>query len=246
MYKKYAVLAAVLLISAVGCGKTDDQGSSGETETTSQTEEVTEDAAVTETALPEETSETQTTSAVTTAEPVTDAAQTEKELPLVNEKNVLHSMKIGMTEEEALSEFGIENGIKFEGSHENADYEYDYIMTCDNVFGTGLKGYMFAQFDSSSQKLICCGYHLGRIISDGTNIFPYSEDELREAYSKITLQLADEFGEGTRPETIFGEGIREELTWEDGTEHIWSVYGIDLWSENSGINEIVVSRSVDR
>lgn len=245
MYKKLTALAAALLITAAGCGKIDDQGSDEETETTSQAEEVTEDVPMTETVSPDDLPETTTTSVEITTEPTAEAPEAEN-TSLAESINVLSSMKTGMTEEEALSEFGIENGRRCEGNYAGADYEYDYSLTADNVFGTGLKGYMFAQFDTSTQKLICCGYHFGKLEDSESTEFPYSEDELREAYQKIVQKLTEQYGEGTRPETFAGEGIRDELTWNDGSEIIWAMYGMDLWSPDSGVNEIVVSRSIDR
>ena len=247
MYKKLTALAAVLLITAVGCGKIDDQGSDEETETTSQAEEVTEEAAATETVSTDDTTvETTTTTAEETTESATTTAAKDDEEPHANNINVLSAMKTGMTEEEALAVSGMKDHTRYEENLAVNAYEYEYAMDCDNVFGTGLPGYMFAEFDFSTHKLICCGYHLGRVLTENSNEFTCSEEQLSEAYNKIKEQLTAEYGEGTHPQTFSGEGIREELTWEDGTDHIWAIYGIDLWSENSGVNEIVVSRSIDR
>ena len=135
---------------------------------------------------------------------------------------------------------------RYEENSAVGTYEYEYAMDFDNVFGTGLPGYMFVEFDFSTHQLICCGYHIGRVLTKDSNEFTCSEEQLSEAYNIIKEKLTAEYGEGTHPQTVSGVGIHEELTWEDGSENIWTVYGIDLWSENSGVNEIVVSRSIDR
>ncbi len=246
MYKKLTALAAALLIAAAGCGKIDDQGSSEETEDASQAEEVTEEAPVTETASADDTAETTTAAAEETTASSSAAAAKDDEGPPVSSISVLSSMKTGMTEDEVLSAPGMKNYTRYEENLSVSTYEYEYAMDCDNVFGTGLSGYMFAEFDYSTHKLICCGYHLGRILTEGSDEFNCSEEQLSEAYNKIKEQLIAEYGDGSRPLTVSGEGIREELIWEDGSDQIWVVYGIDLWSENSGVNEIVVSRSIDR
>ena len=245
MYKKLTALTAALLITAAGCGKIDDQGSNKVTETTSQAEEVTEEAVVTETVSADDTAETMTTTIGETTEPVTEKNE-EDAAPPANDINVLSALKTGMTEEEALAVSGMKDHTRYEENLAVNAYEYEYAIDCDNVFGTGLPGYMFAEFDLSTHKLICCGYHLGRVLTENSNEFTCSEEQLSEAYNKIKEQLTAEYGEGTHPHTVSGEGIREELTWEDGPDHIWTVYGIDLWGENSGVNEIVVSRSIDR
>ena len=245
MYKKLTALTAALLITAAGCGKIDDQGSNEETETTSQAEEVTEEAVVNETVSADDTAETTPTTIGETTEPVTEKNE-EDAAPPANDINVLSALKTGMTEEEALAVSGMKDHTRYEENLAVNAYEYEYAIDCDNVFGTGLPGYMFAEFDLSTHKLICCGYHLGRVLTENSNEFTCSEEQLSEAYNKIKEQLTAEYGEGTHPQTVSGEGIREELTWEDGPDHIWTVYGIDLWGENSGVNEIVVSRSIDR
>lgn len=245
MYKKITAIAAALLLITAGCGNVDDSSETDETETTSQTEEVTEDAVKTETVSATESPETTTAEPEVTTE-TTSAAVQEKDTSLAESVNVLSTMKTGMTEEEALSEFGIDNGFRYEGKYAGADYEYDYSMTTDNIFGTGLKGYMFAEFDTSDQKLICCGYHLGKEGNVESTDFPYSEAELSEAYNKIIQELTAEYGEGTRPEALSGEGVKDEMFWNDGSDQIWAIYGIDLWGADSGVNEIVVSRSIER
>ncbi|MCR5599304.1 MAG: hypothetical protein K6G33_00960 [Ruminococcus sp.] len=246
MYKKLTALAAALLIAAARCGKIDDQGSSEETENASQAEESTEEAPVTETVSADGTAETTSSPAEETSPPSSAANAKDDEEPPVSSISVLSSMKTGMTEDEVLSASGMNNYTRYEENSAVGTYEYEYAMDCDNVFGTDLAGYMFAEFDYSTHKLICCGYHLGRILTEGSDEFNCSEEQLSEAYNKIKEQLIAEYGNGYVPQTVSGEGIRQELMWEDGCDQLWVMYGIDLWNENSGVNEIVVSRSINR
>ena len=39
---------------------------------------------------------------------------------------------------------------------------------------------------------------------------------------------------------------KDEMFWNDGSDQIWAIYGMDLWGADSGVNEIVVSRSIER
>ena len=244
MYKKITAIAAALLLITAGCGNVDDSSETDETETTSQTEEVTEDAVETETVSATESPETTTAAPEVTTE-TTSAAVQEKDTSLAESVNVLSTMKTGMTEEEALSEFGIDNGFRYEGKYAGADYEYDYSMTTDNIFGTGLKGYMFAEFDTSDQKLICCGYHLGAVGNAAKSDHPYSGAELTDGYGMVTETLTADYGEGIRPEEYTGEGIIDEMSWSDGSDQLWAIYGTDLWDTDSSVNEIIVSRSIE-
>ena len=66
-----------------------------------------------------------------------------------------------------------------------------------------------------------------------------------EAFNKILNALNDEFGEATLNNDYEGEGIDTEYTWNADGEEIWAVWGTDMWGTSSGINEIIVSRSID-
>ena len=236
MKRKLAFIAAAALLMTAGCGKINDPAAETEENTT-----VTE----AETTTAEETSET---AVETTAEPTAAAPETTSEAPAENKAaagiNVLSELRTGMTEDEVFSIIG-----------ENYDYksdvrcnsmEYDYSFASDEVFGTGLSGYMFAEFDSESKQLICCGYHIGAVGNVDESEHPYGEDKLAAGYAKVIEKLTADYGDGQRPIEYSGEGIKDEISWSDGSDQLWAIYGTDLWGKESGVNEMIVSRSIER
>lgn len=162
--------------------------------------------------------------------------------------NVLTELRMGMTEEEVFSVIGDKYDHQYDRGYDPS-VEYDYRVTADEVFGTGLDGYMFIEFNAKTHQLICCGYHLGAVGNVEDSKYPYSEEQLAESYGKIIEKLTSDFGSGLRPEEYAGEGIKDEMSWADGSDQLWAIYGTDLWSlpdSKSGVNEIIVSRSIER
>ena len=165
-----------------------------------------------------------------------------------NSINVLTELRTGMTEEEVFSVIGDKYDHQYDRGFDPS-VEYDYSVTADEVFGTGLDGYMFVEFNAKTHQLICCGYHLGAVGNVEDSEYPYSEEQLAEGYGKIIERLTADFGSGLRPEEYAGEGIKDEMSWADGSDQLWAIYGTDLWSlpdSKSGVNEIIVSRSIER
>lgn len=162
-------------------------------------------------------------------------------------KAIIPDIDIGMTSEEVFDVMGRD----YDHSAEIATYkntaEYDYILNEDEVFGTGLKGYLFFEFDSQTDKLVTYGYHLGVQGDLQTPVYPYSEEELKSAYSKITGTLIEWYGDGEQKEPDEENGIRDEYIWHVDDKQLWAVYGVNLWawsepeSYEKGINEIIVS-----
>ncbi|WP_294410942.1 hypothetical protein [uncultured Ruminococcus sp.] len=67
-----------------------------------------------------------------------------------------------------------------------------------------------------------------------------------EGYAKIPEKLTADYGDGQRPIEYSGEGIKGEISWSDGSDQLWAIYGTDLWDKESGVNEMIVSRSIER
>ena len=162
-----------------------------------------------------------------------------------NNVNILSQLDTGMTEEEVFSVIGRNYDHKYDDGYKPS-LEYDYSFSSDEVFGTELNGYMFVEFDSKTQELICCGYHIGAVGNAEKAVYPYSEDMLANGYDKIIEKLISEYGEGQRPVDYTGEGVKSEMSWNDGSDQLWAIYGTNLWSKESGVNEIIVSRSIER
>lgn len=164
-------------------------------------------------------------------------------------KSIIPDIDVDMTSEEVLAIVGekYDNYIKTE-TYKNT-IEYDYILNenDDEVFDTGLKGYMFLEFEPQTDKLVTFGYHFGADGSLESPVYPYSEEELKAAYDKITKTLSDWYGEGNYSDENLDLNVCEEYKWQDDNKQLWAVYGINLWgygepnSYEEGVNEIVVS-----
>ena len=241
MKKKLAFIAAAALLLSAGCGQINDPAAEAD-ENTTVTEPETTTAEETTEAATEAATEEETTAA-TTAAPVT-TAETPGENSAAARINVLSELRMGMTEEEVFSVIGDKFDYRYDAGSKPS-IEYDYTVVSDEIFGTGLRGYMFAEFDAESHTLICCGYHLGAVGNAAKSDHPYSEAELTDGYGMVTETLTAGYGEGIRPEEYTGEGIIDEMSWSDGSDQLWAIYGTDLWDTDSSVNEIIVSRSIE-
>lgn len=165
--------------------------------------------------------------------------------PQNNGLNILDQLKTGMTIEDVFAVIGKDYDYEYRAGYKPS-VEYDYSFTADEVFDTGLRGYMFVEFDEKTDELICFGYHIGNVGNVENSSYPYSESELKEAFNKLLPSLEEEYGNATVPSAFSGEGVKAEYSWSMGTDQLWAIWGTDLWGASSGVNEIIVSRSIDR
>lgn len=127
-------------------------------------------------------------------------------------------------------------------------YAYYYPVKSGDAFGTELEGEMFVEFDLKTGLLVNYGYALGRVGTKDDKTYPYTEQQLKEAYDKIYSVMTDWYGEGTKGSL---SGPKAEYTWETDNGQVWAVYGVNLWSANEpetyekGINELILSCSVE-
>ena len=181
MKKKLAFIAAAALLLSAGCGQINDPAAEADENTTVTETEITTAEETTEAATEEE------TTAATTAAPVT-TAETPGENSAAARINVMSELRTGMTEEEVFSVIGDKFDYRYDAGSKPS-IEYDYTVVSDEIFGTGLRGYMFAEFGAESHTLICCGYHLGAVGNAAKSDHPYSEAELTDGYGMVTEAL---------------------------------------------------------
>ncbi len=161
-------------------------------------------------------------------------------------KSIIPDIDVDMTSEEVFAIVGKEYDNCIEESWKNT-IEYDYILNDDEVFNTDLKGYMFFEFESQTDKLVTFGYHFGNDGSFEAPVYPYSKEELKAAYDKITETLSEWYGEGELSDENLELNVCEEYKWLDDKKQLWAIYGVNLWgygepnSYEEGVNEIVVS-----
>lgn len=125
--------------------------------------------------------------------------------------------------------------------------EYDYSIQEDDIFHTGLSGYLFFEFDSETDTLLTYGYHLGQTGEYENPVYPYPEEELSHQYQAVKETLTDWYGEGTASSENVDYGAKEEYLWQEEDQQIWILYGVNLWGLNepeqyeNGVNEIIIS-----
>lgn len=163
-----------------------------------------------------------------------------------SEKSIISGIRNGMTKEEVFAVLGREYTDEEEKLTQR--YAYYYPVKSGDVFGTELEGEMFVEFDLKTGLLVNYGYALGRVGTKDNKIYPYTEQQLKEAYDKIYSVMTDWYGEGTKGSL---SGPKAEYTWETDNGQVWAVYGVNLWSANEpetyekGINELILSCSVE-
>lgn len=245
---KKSIICLALLTAAVltGCGQ-DNISSDRKAGVTkpAQTEEMSDaEAAVTET-VSETVTETETE---TTEAPATETAAETETVPETtaakvtdNEKNINPAVELGDNKDDVLRKFGDYNDY-IDGSAKRST-TYNYLIDGSDVFGVDMKGVMFFEFSDRTDELICYGYRFGNVVTDGRDTFPYSGDELKAAYEKVLDKLTGWYGGSTKESDLVGIDTEYTVALEDGSE-IWSVYGVNMWGENSGVNELIVSHAI--
>lgn len=163
-----------------------------------------------------------------------------------SEKSIISGIRNGMTKDEVFAVLGREYTDEEEKLTQR--YAYYYPVKSGDAFGTELEGEMFVEFDLKTGLLVNYGYALGRVGTKDDKTYPYTEQQLKEAYDKIYSVMTDWYGEGTKG---ILSGPKAEYTWETDNGQVWAVYGVNFWSANDpetyekGINELILSCSVE-
>lgn len=163
-----------------------------------------------------------------------------------SEKSIISGIRNGMTKDEVFAVLGREYIDEEEKLTQR--YAYYYPVKSGDVFGTELEGEMFVEFDLKTGLLVNYGYALGRVGTKEDKTYPYTEQQLKEAYDKVYSVMTDWYGEGTKGNL---SGPKAEYTWETDNGQVWAVYGVNLWSANEpetyekGINKLILSCSVE-
>ncbi len=163
-----------------------------------------------------------------------------------SEKSIISGIRNGMTKDEVFAVLGREYTDEEEKLTQR--YAYYYPVKSGDVFGTELEGEMFVEFDLKTGLLVNYGYALGRVGTKEDKTYPYTEQQLKEAYDKVYSVMTDWYGEGTKGSL---SSPKAEYTWETDNGQVWAVYGVNLWSANEpetyekGINELILSCSVE-
>lgn len=162
---------------------------------------------------------------------------TEEKVINSSDKSIISGIHNGMTQTDVISLLGdnFETEYYDESNYYYVKTVYNYKTSNVDVFNINMPAIMFFEF-SESGKLFNYGYHIG---FDGVN-YKYDLSKLSPAYEKINLQLTEWYGPGAKETNDF-IGIDQILTWSTEYGDIWFVVGENMWSENSGINEITLS-----
>lgn len=161
-------------------------------------------------------------------------------------KSIINGIRNGMTKDEVFAVIG--KDYAYEKEKTTRKHSYYYIVQSGEVFDTNLEGKMFVEFDLKTGLLVNYGYALGRLGTSDDRNYPYSEQQLKEAYDKIYAVMTDWYGESTKGSN---SSPKAEYIWETDIGQIWAIYGVNLWSEyepptyEEGVNEIVLSCSVE-
>ena len=180
-----------------------------------------------------------TTSAVTTAKTIAGSLQS-------GEDHLIPGIRLGMTESEVNVLYNTYD-VKMEH-----DYKGTYSL-CTNIenqpyLGVDLKGYRFFEFESKNNTLIGYGYTFGctDVNEDfSKESYPYSGDELVKVYDSVLYPKLEKWYGPL--EEIYDYADSGFLRYIDTTlpddSVLWFVCGENLYSENSGINELMISIS---
>lgn len=177
-----------------------------------------------------------------------DLCLLKKELTSQNQetKSIINGIRNGMTKDEVFAVIG--KDYAYEKEKTTGKHSYYYIVQSGEVFDTNLEGKMFVEFDLKTGLLVNYGYALGRLGTSDDRNYPYSEQQLKEAYDKIYAVMTDWYGESTKGNN---SSPKAEYIWETDIGQIWAIYGVNLWSGyepptyEEGVNEIVLSCSVE-
>ncbi len=167
---------------------------------------------------------------------------------VTEEKSIITGVRNGMTKDEVFAVLGKDYIAEEEKLSQK--YSYYYPVKAGEVFDTALEGEMFVEFDLETGLLVNYGYSLGHLETMNGIIYPYSEQQLKEAYDKIYSVMTDWYGEGTKG-SLTSAGSKSEYIWETQNGQIWAIYGVNLWNDEEpetyekGVNKLIISCSVE-
>lgn len=165
-------------------------------------------------------------------------------------REIIPGITLGMTKEDVFQIYG-EDYLYIEDYREYSyknNVEYGYSLDKVDVFDIDMKTQMFFEFENDD-KLVCYGYHIGRVGDYNDSSYPYSENELIEAYDKIYADLTEWYGESPDAENTYDNTLKEN-SWKNEYGSIWFIVGVNMWSDGEpvsyekGVNEIVLSCAV--
>ena len=245
-------LTASAMLMMCGCG--DIYGSEAETDE----ETLSEEEAPAETDAPtEEESSTDaapTTEATTATVPVTTTTVTEPETveettaaqpvqpaDVSDENNIIPGVALWDSKDDVLARFG-ECDRTIEG-YSNHSTAYYYNIDGSELFDIDMKGVMFFEFYNKTDELIGYGYGFGEVDNGKNYDYPYSHDELKAAYKKLTGRFIKWYGGEIGESDLYGIEAEYLKVLEDNSE-MWAVYGVSMWGADSIINEVRCSHSI--
>lgn len=183
---------------------------------------------------------------------IRDAAELSRDLAAgqvktYNSQPIISGIHIGMTEEEVFNVVGRNYSFKEKDFLNPNEIEYYYALNNIKEFNLNMSAVMFFEF-SEKGKLCNFGYHIGTIW-DKNNInnssYPYSKSELVNAYNKIYAYLKNWYGNGKETDTADPYAIKEYSWYNTDYGDVWFIVGMNLWGDNSGVNEIIISSCND-
>lgn len=156
-----------------------------------------------------------------------------------------------MTKEEVFEVYG--NNYNYTEDFRDYGYKdtvkYGYDIDKIDIFDVDMKTQVFFEF-KDDEKLVCYGYHIGRIDDYNDSVYPYSENELTENYDRIYKKLTEWYGEGTISHEYEDSNILKENSWGNEQSSIWLITGVNMWAIDEpvqyekGCNEILLSCTV--
>lgn len=163
--------------------------------------------------------------------------------------SIIPGCYIGMSQSEMLDVIGYNYDEKI--TSESASYWYDddriiynYVVNSVPSLECNMKAVMFFEF-SNEDRLFNYGYHIGWDLDK----YYYDRQELVKAYDEIYNLLKSEYNAYLKDDSASysyaDSGVIKANTGYLGNTagDLWFVVGTDLWSKNSGVNEISVSCS---
>lgn len=244
--------SAMLMLS--GCGdiygsdaEIDEETETLSEEDTDETESATEEESSTDAATTTEV--TTTTALVTTTtvtepaatEEITTAAQPARSADATDENNIIPGVALWDSKDDVLARFG-ECDRTIEG-YSNHSTTYCYNIDGSELFDIDMKGVMFFEFYNKTDELIGYGYGFGEVDNGKNYDYPYSHDELKAAYKKLTGRFIKWYGGEIGESDLYGIEAEYLKVLEDNSE-MWAVYGVSMWGADSIINEVRCSHSI--
>ena len=170
--------------------------------------------------------------------------------PEEQKNELIPGISLGMTKEEVFRTYGDDYTYNYDYRDDGSKntVEYGYSTDKPDVFDINIDTQVIFEFEDDD-KLVCYGYHIGRTGDYNDSRYPYSQDELTEAYDKIYEELSEWYGSSTSDEELAEYGVLNNNTWETEEGSVWFIVGVNMWSTytpdayEKGVNEIDLSCS---